>query len=240
MLVKIKGEQNANAMDLIMFCYAQDSDEKTLYGYVNRQGEVVIEPQFTYARPFSKEGLAAVQPKDGKVGYINMSGEFVIPPIYDGGFSFSDGIANVRKDEKYVYIDTSGNIMLEVGDGNTCFEYSEGFITVTDGSGKYAYMDLNGNYVTDFTYDVAFPFLNGIAMVCIDDKDYFIDTSFNTAIEPKYVEACPFSENGLARAKGENGLWGYIDIKGEWVIEPIYSEVGPFNKESAFVEIVRE
>nr|WP_245652080.1 WG repeat-containing protein [Methylophaga muralis] len=39
------------------------------YGFINRQGEVVIEPQFEHAHPF-KEGLAAIMIRD-KWGYIS-------------------------------------------------------------------------------------------------------------------------------------------------------------------------
>ncbi len=35
--------------------------------------------------------------------------------------------------------------------------------------------------------------------------------------------------NGLAMAK-RKGKWGYIDKKGDWIIEPIYDHVHPFNE----------
>ena len=49
------------------------------YGYIDKSGKVVIEPQFDYVRDFS-EGLAVVE-KDGKWGVIDKNGKVVIEPL---------------------------------------------------------------------------------------------------------------------------------------------------------------
>ncbi|TNE81055.1 MAG: WG repeat-containing protein [Bacteroidetes bacterium] len=41
-------------------------------------------------------------------------------------------------------------------------------------------------------------------------------------IKPQFEEALPF-ENGQAKVK-LNGLWGLIDTKGQWIIEPRYTD----------------
>ena len=43
------------------------------YGFIDKSGKVVIEPQFDYAEPFS-EGLACLE-KDGKLGYLDKNGK---------------------------------------------------------------------------------------------------------------------------------------------------------------------
>ena len=45
------------------------------YGFIDKSGKMVIEPQFDNAEPFS-EGLAQVE-KDGKLGFIDKSGKVV-------------------------------------------------------------------------------------------------------------------------------------------------------------------
>ncbi|MBO6256251.1 MAG: WG repeat-containing protein, partial [Bacteroidaceae bacterium] len=43
----------------------------------------------------------------------------------------------------------------------------------------------------------------------------------NTSVSPKILEIRSYCE-GVALANAENGLWGYVDEKQQWVIEPQY------------------
>jgi DNA-binding transcriptional regulator/RsmH inhibitor MraZ len=61
------------------------------FGYINRQGEIVIQPQFADAREFS-EGLAAVK-INGKYGAIDRQGKLVVPAEYKWPGNFQDGVA---------------------------------------------------------------------------------------------------------------------------------------------------
>jgi len=49
------------------------------YGFIDKNGKVVIEPQFDNVEDFS-EGLEQVK-KDGKEGYIDKIGKVVIEPL---------------------------------------------------------------------------------------------------------------------------------------------------------------
>ena len=63
------------------------------YGFIDKNGKVVIEPQFGGTYGFS-EGLAQVE-KDGKYGFIDKSGKVVIEPQFDYASDFSEGFARV-------------------------------------------------------------------------------------------------------------------------------------------------
>jgi len=51
------------------------------WGYVNKEGKFIINPQFDDAMPFS-EGLAGVK-IGGNFGFIDKSGKYVINPQFD-------------------------------------------------------------------------------------------------------------------------------------------------------------
>lgn len=94
------------------------------FGFKNREGKFVIEPQYAYAYHFS-HGLAAVnlnrtwyRGKNGNryyenhFGYINERGETVIPFAYDEAYPFNKyGVAVVEDRKRSYLIDTNGEIV---------------------------------------------------------------------------------------------------------------------------------
>ena len=80
------------------------------YGFINKSGEIVIQPKFNDAFHF-KEGLAAVQ-KRKKWGFIDKTGKFIIKPKFDlvPSCGFHNGLVLVVKKRKgWFVIDREGN-----------------------------------------------------------------------------------------------------------------------------------
>lgn len=70
------------------------------YGFIDKQGAMIIKPQYVNALAFS-EGLAPVLIGDhmsGKWGFIDKRGAIVISPQYGNALAFSEGLAPVRVD----------------------------------------------------------------------------------------------------------------------------------------------
>lgn len=77
------------------------------YGFIDREGNYKIQPQFNFASSFDESGLASVGVDNGqqtedsfwgyKWGYINANGEYVLKPIYDYASAFVDGVAYVKR-----------------------------------------------------------------------------------------------------------------------------------------------
>lgn len=84
-----------------------------LYGYVNQKGQMVIPFQYEDALPFY-EGFAGVQ-LNGKWHFINTKGEMM--KTTKEGFeiigSFSNGVAPVKKDGLFGYIDKNGKMVID-------------------------------------------------------------------------------------------------------------------------------
>ncbi len=57
------------------------------YGFINENGDFVIEPKFDRALSFTENGLAAAC-LNNKCGFINENGDFVIEPKFDEAGSF--------------------------------------------------------------------------------------------------------------------------------------------------------
>lgn len=84
---------------------ARFHDSQGAVGYLDRSGQVVIEPQFAYGESFS-EGIARVEvlggapDNDRRWGFIREDGTWLIPPRFTSCMSFHDGLAWVREGDK--------------------------------------------------------------------------------------------------------------------------------------------
>jgi hypothetical protein len=196
------------------------------YGYIDKKGRIVINPQFDLALEFS-EGLARVRVEiGGKQGYIDKSGKIVINPQFDLADEFSQGLAPVlvQLGDKWGYIDKKGKMIIDPQFDDVGLRgFSEGLAPVKI-DGKWGYIDKKGRVVIKPQFDWAWWFSEGMAEVEIDDKWGYIDNTGNIVVNPQFDGAYAFSE-GLARVYiggktflgTEGGTWGYIDKTGKYV-----------------------
>ncbi len=187
-----------------------------LWGYLDRDMKMMIEPQFAAAAPF-REGLAPVAQSDPpppedpknygswrrgrktmKWGYIDRTGKIVIPLRFEEAWVFSKGRAPVRVDGKWGYIGTSGSVVIEP-EYEYAWSFSEGRGRVLVGA-KEEYAD------------------GGAKKIKVGEKHGFVDKNGKLVIQAKFDAAWEFSK-GLARV-GVGGKEGYIDSDGRYVWEP--------------------
>ena len=122
----------------------ENSDEK--YGFINKNGDVVIEHRFEYARSFS-DGLAAVKTKE-KWGFVDRLGNMVINANYGFVNNFSEGLVGFslsNSSRKYGYMDKTGRVVIEPQFA-TAFDFKNGLAHV-EWSAKTGYIDRSGRTV---------------------------------------------------------------------------------------------
>jgi hypothetical protein len=128
-------------------------------GFIDANGNWVIQPQFLKARDFVN-GLAPVC-FNKLWGYINVRGEWIVQPLYPDAEVFSkDGLAPVKV-KQWGFIDRNGkmvippNYEITVG-GFQIFNFNEkgfvnGFARVKSSSG-WAFIDTSGNVLGNRWY----------------------------------------------------------------------------------------
>ncbi|MDE5872077.1 MAG: WG repeat-containing protein [Muribaculaceae bacterium] len=141
--------------------------KEKLWGYINRNGEMVIEPKFHSAWNFH-EGLAAVA-VDWARGYIDLDGNYIIEPKYQYAGPFRDGKAKVMLDDVWEYIDHEGN---KVGDAEPekmvdDSVSSEDPVPTLKGK-KFGYTDKDGKFVIKPHFIQAKPFSDERAAVLVE------------------------------------------------------------------------
>ena len=193
------------------------------YGYVNRMGKYVLEPQYEEALPFS-DFLAAVK-KDGKWGFINGEGKFVIEPRFENAFLFSDGAAAVEENGKWGFVNRSGKYLVQPKYESAGI-FRQGLAAVRWES-KWGFISKDGEMVVPPKFDQVYFFSEDRSGAQVNGLWGYIDRTGTFTVPPKYAEALPFSQ-GLAavnvgghREDNEftGGVWNFVDPQGKVIID---------------------
>jgi serine/threonine protein kinase len=161
---------------------------------------------------------------------------FAIQAQFDSVGSFSEGLAEVKVDGKWGYIDKSGKIVIQPQFDDVS-KFSEGLAKAWIAGQNWGYIDKTGNFVIpqQFTKDNANNFSEGLARACVVSTCGFIDKTGNFVIERKFTGAGDFKE-GLAPVKNR-GKWGFIDKSGNLITQIQFDGVGNFSEGHAEVKI---
>lgn len=158
---------------------------------------------YNQSRSF-REGLCAVQSYSSFWGFINTKGVLVVPMIYDEEEDFKNGKTKVLFNGKTLFFDKTGR---EVIENETITERTTSVNIYEDRVSSYA---------------------GGPISVKFKGKWGLLDTSNKAITAFKYDKALYINSDLVAEVT-MNGKKGYINIKGEEVIPPIYESLELFN-----------
>jgi hypothetical protein len=232
---------------------------KNLDGYINRKGEFVIQPQFLQGGDFSDgmarvivEGpcayfdyddpCAIVNPlqnlpdrKDNaelprcKFTFINRAGKIITTERFDRAGNFSEGLAAVRKDEKWGFIDKTGKMVIPP-QFDAAANFSEETALVKKGE-LWGYINKSSKFAIEPRFLRAASFYNGLALIGKNwnqerfdyDDYYFINQKGEPAFPETFFIASDYFK-GLAHVKlkteksskqernyRDQGTFAYID-----------------------------
>ena len=137
----------------------------------------------------------------GKIGYRKGNTD-ITKAIFEDGYDFTEGFGAVRKEGKYGYIDTTGNLAIpyEFEDAGQFFS---GLAPVKK-NGLYGFINTQGEKVIAFEYVEAQPFMEGTACVKRDSLYIYIDNNGNQLFGEAYDKASSFIKGSA-----------YVEINGE-------------------------
>lgn len=189
-------------------------------GYIDMKGNICIKPAFDEASSFS-EGLASVM-VGGKLGYIDKWGNIVISARFDREFtSFQGGRAVVMKDCEDLIINKTGEILFRYGNKLAIGYkgYPQDKLQPAHANGNIFLIKTFGEVVVQL--DDYSPVDSDVFSFKKNDRWGLMDYGGNIIIQPVFMGYFDFYE-GLAKVETESGKQEYIDMKGQFVIEPQY------------------
>ncbi len=210
-------------------------------GFIDITGKEVIKAKYPAAYNFN-EGIASVM-EDEDWGAINTKGEMVVEAVYAAPFMFHDGLARFKLERglfsTYGFINTKGDTVI-YPQFEKVSEFSDGLCMASKDGHKYGYINSKGDWVIEPIFEIGASmkiggeydfseknFSNGYVAVQKEDKFGLMDKTGKLVLDYTFAFIGKFSE-GLAPAKMDS-LYGYIDIKGNWIIKPKYNGAEMFS-----------
>ena len=245
-LAKIDSEEPLEEMvqeslsedDLVPVCNEKMVPQKC--GYVNGKGETVIGFHFDGANHFH-DGVAWVKKSEIEdnhykimYGLIDPSSQLLLPPEYEEVKDFVEGIALVKKDKQWMYINKEGAVIYVVDSQATdAGDFSRGYATINI-AGEKRLLNHDGQLVSqDSTLPgTVMPFSEGLARYIVWFRAAGLDDNGNmiAGMEQQYADSLKSIIPGYPY-----GQWGYVNPQGEIVIPQKFADADDFHEGLAAV-----
>lgn len=229
-LAKVKAElaQYQTTYPSDEYEYFQDTNKK--YGFKNKAGEVVIEPQFKDIITYFSSDRAFVKNKEGKIVAIDGNGQEVFTPPSKDVSPFDDnGLAEYRRKVSGFNF---GSLLGFIG-GGTFSGHGWGYNGYGVGGFTYdgvkrGYMNTSGDIVIDSKNDAVWPMTRFGTIVKNQGKTGFMNRDGQYIIQPNNYETGEIDQyNGLLVVKNKDlDKTGIFSIdNGQQVVPFVYDDI---------------
>lgn len=220
---------NADDKEYILLKYASLEQSKLK---IREQLENSISPYYV------DDNIIVGKKKGAHFGVIDHNGKIIVPFMYER-IEYSEECLIAWLNKRCYLFDTNGDCVAELDERiEDVSLFGDGRAVVFNGSliNQCGYIDLDGKMITDFEFDSADSFSEGLACVSKGEKYGYINTLGELVIPYQFDMAYAFSD-GLALVYDyESEKYGFIDKTGKLVIDYSYYYATGFSCGLAAVE----
>ncbi|RKJ34996.1 hypothetical protein D7X25_33215, partial [bacterium 1XD42-8] len=204
--------------------------DRGVFKFIDKKGEIVERKEWEDLDYFS-ENLAAVQIKN-LWGFINNNGDLIIDSVWedvklkdnkeynkdydkDRKWGFSNGLAAVKRNGKWGFINTSGEVVIEyVWDDVYSFNEETAVVKKRKlDKNQYGLIDKKGNLIMEVKYDEIWSCYEGMCKFLLNGEYGFYDVENKKELTSRWFEA-KFYSNEYAPVKNADKEWLFIDKEG--------------------------
>ena len=214
--------------------------------------ELFVDKKYKYCKPFGDTCSIAVRVADGhvKYGLIDKQSSDILPPIFSRLDLIENELYKFKINDLYGLVTSKGNIILQNKyNGIGKFEDNLACVQINALSKKlYGYIDSSGNEILPPSYEFIGKRNHKYAVVMKNNLwglfgienhqlKIFPNVSF---LGPCMENHCKINIGGMYdknSKKTTGGLWGYVSVDGQVVIEPIYEQAYGFSDGMAAVKL---
>ena len=244
------------------------------YGLLDSEGEVVISPSYVELYSPSEGVLSFLDSTSEKYGYLRLDESVFLEPTWTDATSFRERRASVLKlidgERLWGAINRTGDLVIDFlftkpvlfREGRAVVQLSlANAESLQDDLGSLkGYVDIDGNAITKFEFDMATPFQNSMALVgrkvgvhvYPESDEYgggsedivkygYLNLAGELVWPMEFDSAGYFNSSGFARVEiCENHFCqsGIIKKDGTWKFKPgDYAFVGELSEDRAFVQM---
>jgi hypothetical protein len=212
--------ESIKSTDTLLAVWKENKDNEISWGFINKEGEFSIAPQFENALPRGGNDFLYVM-KNGKWGVINSKGQTVIDFKYDEPVEFVNGLAKVKINGLYGYIDKTDELVIK-NQFEDSLDFTDPDYAAAKKNGLWGIINREGDFKVEPSYTDLKNFSEGLAAFKKENGLYgFIDINNSEVIKPQFEDAGYF-KNDIAPVK--DGLWGYINKNGNFFIKPVFNK----------------
>ncbi|MCK9205120.1 MAG: WG repeat-containing protein [Bacteroidales bacterium] len=166
----------------LAFAYKQGQKR----GYITPSNEYKFQGDYLQGSVFMY-GRAPVEDQDSRlIGFIDTTGQYVIPPVYTAVNIFSEGLAAVRFDNKWGFINTSGKTVIKPQFDDVAAGFCNGLAPVGK-NGQWGYINRSGSFVITPQFDDADIFYCDLARVWyLDGTEGYVNKSGEVVYHSRY------------------------------------------------------
>lgn len=153
-------------------------DEPELWGYIDKDSNVVIPFAFTFLNPFDEQNMALAE-INGKHGFINTECDTVIPFIYNDLGIFTANLTKAQLGDKHGYLNRKGETVIPF-----VYDDAHGFLNCgvakVSQNNKWGFIGTSGKVIIPLVYeDVQCHFEDSLLFALKDEKWAIFDKDGN-------------------------------------------------------------